>query len=182
MKCSEINLKGLSELNIEQILAEVEPGSGTYEEIKDAVDRGIITLLKDSDDNFIGIDYNSGKTGIEDTIEGMKFAKRFLGHDVLSYVCSALLGEKEPTVPTHDCCDEDDDCCDDSSEEVIVIIDVDSDLDGEVSEKRIAAYLRDTYNHYLSGKDKPQFTYEYDEDSNTVEVTNIRWGRKRYLN
>lgn len=171
MKCAEINQKGLSELDIEKELEKVECGVGTYEEIAEAIDAGVITLLKDSEDNLIGISYNSGKTGAEDIIEGIKFEKRFAGHDVMAYVYKALTGNDiyaEESV---------DELPDELPSELILRIE--EDLDGDTSIKAIANYLRNTYNHYLSGKET-QFYIALDaNDDKVVYVGDIKWGRKR---
>ena len=171
MKCNEINLRELDEINVEQELDSVEAGSGTFEEIKQAIEDGKIGLLKDNEDTLIGISYNSGKTGVEDTLEGLKFEKRFAGHNVMAYVYKALTGEELETEETY----YNDDYCGLPDE---LVLDVDEDLNGEVSKKSIANYLRDTYDHYLSGKET-QFEYEYEDGDYEVQVTNINWGRKR---
>lgn len=171
MKCAEINQKGLSELDIEKELEKVEYGVGTYEEIAEAIDAGVITLLKDSEDNLIGISYNLGKTGVEDILEGLKFEKRFVGHDVIAYVYKALTGNDiyaEESV---------DELPDELPSELILRIE--EDLGGVVSGKAIASYLRNTYNHYLSGKES-QFTFAVDvDDDKFAYIENIKWGRKR---
>lgn len=167
MKCAEINQKGLSELDLEKELEKVEYGVGTYEEIAEAIDAGVITLLKDSEDNLIGISYNSGKTGVEDILEGLKFEKRFVGHDVIAYVYKALTGN--------------DIYAEESVDELPdeVTLDIEEDLGGDISKKAIANYLRNTYNHYLSGK-KTQFYIALDaNDDKVVYVGDIKWGRKR---
>lgn len=167
MKCAEINQKGLSELDIEKELEKVECGVGTYEEIAEAIDAGVITLLKDSEDTLIGISYNSGKTGVEDTLEGLKFEKRFAGHDVMAYVYKALTGN--------------DIYAEESVDELPdeVTLDIEEDLGGDISKKAIANYLRNTYNHYLSGKET-QFYIALDaNDDKVVYVGDIKWGRKR---
>ena len=46
--------------------------------------------------------------------------------------------------------------------------------------KSIAKFLREEFGHYLSGKEN-QFDFEIDEyDDELVNVTNIKWGRKKY--
>ena len=168
MRCSEINLKNLREIDLEMELEAVEEGSGTYEEIEKAVNDGKISLLKDSEGNAIGISYDSGKTGAEDTLEGMKFAKRFFGHNVMAYIYKALTG-KEYIVK-------------DNAKELPVELYIDIDeLGGVINEKTIANYLRDTFDHYLSGKTDKQFEWEdeVDEFDNTIFVYDIAWGRKR---
>ena len=60
-----------------------------------------------------------------------------------------------------------------------VTLDVEEDLDGDTSIKAIANYLRNTYNHYLSGKET-QFYIALDaNDDKVVYVGDIKWGRKR---
>ena len=93
MKANKVNLKGLQEINIGQELESVVLGSGTYADIEEAINNKVVSLLKDSFGDIVGISYNSGKTGIEDAIEGLKFEKRFYGHDVLAYVYKALTGK-----------------------------------------------------------------------------------------
>lgn len=202
MKANEVNLKGLQEINIEQELESVVPGSGTYADIEEAVNNKVISLLTDNDGNVVGISYNSGKTGIEDAIEGMKFEKRFYGHDVLAYVYKALTGkdiyEDEfgdkmmKKIYIDDGVDFDDIDIDDEEDFDDVFDEEDFDdalptrleldvewLTGDINEKSIAKFLREEFGHYLSGKEKP-FNFQYDEGDNYVEVTDIKWGRKKY--
>jgi len=177
MKCAEINTKGLTEIDVQKALETVEARSGTYEEIKEAIDAGLIALLKDSDDNLVGISFNSGKSGVEDTLEGSKFAKRFAGHDVMAYVYKALTG-KDIYAEEYDQDEEDEEDEEDTLPEELDL-DIQEELGGDVSRKAIAAYLRKTYNHYLSGKES-QFEFDVDEDDDEyVAVTDIKWGRKR---
>lgn len=175
MKVQEINLKGLNEINLEAELEAVQAGSGTYEEIEEAVENGKISLLKDNDGNVIGINYNSGKAGVEDALEGMKFSKRFLGHDVMSYIYKALTGKE--------LIDEESEVHDEYIESGLPVeITVDPEALGYVvNEKSIAKFLRDEFDHYLSGNETP-FQYKYEEGDEYVEITNIHWGRKRYTN
>lgn len=169
MKSNEINPKPLQEINIEKELAGVVAGSGTYEEIKNAVDAGLISLLVDNQGNVTGINYNSGKSGVEDALEGKKFEKRFMWHNVEAYIYKAVTG-KELETPSYS--------APKSSLPTEVEIQVE-DLDGEVTPKRIKDYLRNTYDHYLSGSEETQFGYKYETGDETVKVTEINWGRKR---
>lgn len=184
MKANEVNLKGLQEINIEQELENVVPGSGTYAEIEEAVNNKVISLLTDNDGNVVGISYNSGKTGIRDAIEGLKFEKRFYGHDVLAYVYKALTGKDIYEDEFDDIDDEEyfDDIFDEEEfdDNLPTRLELDVEwLTGDVNEKSIAKFLREEFGHYLSGKEKP-FNFQYNEGDNYVEVTDIKWGRKKY--
>ena len=203
MKANEVNLKGLQEINIEQELESVVPGSGTYADIEEAVNNKVISLLTDNFGNVVGISCNSGKTGIEDAIEGMKFEKRFYGHDVLAYVYKALTGkdiyedefgdiDMMKKIYIDDGVDFDDIDIDDEEDFNDAFDEEDFDdalptrleldvewLTGDINEKSIAKFLREEFGHYLSGKEKP-FNFQYNEGDNYVEVTDIKWGRKKY--
>lgn len=168
---NKLNNLYLPSINVEAELDAVKVGSGTYKEIEQAVANGDISLLKDNTGDVIGINYNSGKTGAEDTVERMKFAKRYFGHDVAAYVYKAVTGEE---------LDYDDDYEDELPNRLIIPLE---ELDGVVNEKTIAKYLRDNFNHYLSGVATPQFYYDIEEneyeDEEYVIITDICWGRKK---
>lgn len=175
MKANKINLKGLQEINIGQELESVVLGSGTYADIEEAINNKVVSLLKDSFGNIVGISYNSGKTGLEDAIEGLKFEKRFYGHDVLAYVYKALTGKDIYEDMLDDIFGEEDF---DDALPTMLALDVEW-LTGDINEKSIAKFLREEFGHYLSGKEKP-FNFQYNEGDNYVEVTDIKWGRKKY--
>lgn len=175
MKANEVNLKDLQEINIEQELESVVSGSGTYADIEEAVNNKVISLLTDNFGNVVGISYNSGKTGIEDAVEGIKFEKRFYGHDVLAYVYKALTGKDIYEDMFDDRCGEED-----FGDKLPTRLDLDVEwLTGDIDEKSIAKFLREEFGHYLSGKEKP-FSFQYNEGDSCVKVTDIKWGRKKY--
>lgn len=176
MKANKVNLKGLQEINIGQELESVVLGSGTYADIEEAINNKVVSLLKDSFGDIVGISYNSGKTGIEDAIEGLKFEKRFYGHDVLAYVYKALTGKDIYEDMFDDIFGEED-----FGDALPTMLALDVEwLTGDINEKSIAKFLREEFGHYLSGKEN-QFDFEIDEyDDELVNVTNIKWGRKKY--
>lgn len=175
MKANEVNLKDLQEINIEQELESVVPGSGTYADIEEAVNNKVISLLTDNFGNVVGISYNSGKTGIEDAVEGLKFEKRFYGHDVLAYVHKALTGNYIYEDMFDGVSSEED-----FDDKLPTKLNLDVEwLTGDIDEKSIAKFLREEFGHYLSGKEKP-FNFQYNEGDSCVKVTDIKWGRKKY--
>ncbi len=175
MKANKVNLKGLQEINIGRELESVVLGSGTYADIEEAINNKVVSLLKDGFGNIVGISYNSGKTGFEDAIEGLKFEKRFYGHDVLAYVYKALTGKDIYEDMFDDIVDEEY-----FDDKLPTRLDLDVEwLTGDINEKSIAKFLREEFGHYLSGKEKP-FNFQYNEGDNYVEVTDIKWGRKKY--
>lgn len=175
MKANEVNLKDLQEINIEQELESVVSGSGTYADIEEAVNNKVISLLTDNFGNVVGISYNSGKTGIEDAVEGLKFEKRFYGHDVLAYVHKALTGKDIYEDMFDDVSSEED-----FDDKLPTKLNLDVEwLTGDIDEKSIAKFLREEFGHYLSGKEK-SFNFQYNEGDSCVKVTDIKWGRKKY--
>ena len=52
-----------------------------------------------------------------------------------------------------------------------------SEISGDDVMKEVKKYLRNTYNHYLSGFAGDP-TVNASEDGETYHVTNINWGRK----
>lgn len=166
MKCNEMNTKGLREIDVETPLAEIVPGSGTYDDIAVLVNAGKIELLKDAQDEVVGISVISGKTGAEDSLEGEKFAKKFDGCDVMAWIYHALTGRSmhasSADLPAE------------------VELSVEDDLRyGSLTDSAVARALREKYDHYLSGFDYPQFQVDHEPGADIVKVTGIRWGRKR---
>lgn len=191
-------------INVEERVAEVAAGSGTYKEILDKVMANEIIPIVDGSGMIVGISYDSKVTNlIEDNIAQVAFEKRYRGINVMNYVLSALelkannadiadvqedeqgirvvlasgevvtIVERPTPASTNNCCGERAAL----PEEVELTAD---DLNlGCVEDATIAdvkKYLRDTYDHYLSGQHEDP---DINAEENVLKVSNIHWGRKR---
>lgn len=191
-------------INVEERVADVAAGSGTYREILDKVMANEIIPIVDGSGMIVGISYDSKVTNlIEDNIAQVAFEKRYRGINVMNYVLSALelkannadiadvqedaqgirvvltsgevvtIVERPTPAPTSNCCGEHAAL----PEEVELTAD---DLNlGCVEDATIAdvkKYLRDTYDHYLSGQHEDP---DINAEDNVLKVSNIHWGRKR---
>ena len=168
-------------VNIEQPLEGVKYGEGTYKEICEKVYDGTIYPLTHNDGTIVGLGYESGKVGAEDSIAKMIFERRYSGKPVMDYFMKAFEAK----------------CAGKSLEEALAIYVepergprktdlVEEDLPKEVTIpyntlpeeytlNDVKAYLRKEYGHYLSGySDDPEIVKVADG----VKVTNIEWGRK----
>lgn len=198
MNINELNR--IHTVNIEEKIANVEAGSGTYREILDKVMSDEILPIVSNSGMIVGISYDSKVNNlIEDNIAQVAFEKRYRGKDVMRYVMSALkLKATNAQIA---------EVQEDASGvrvilehgEVIVIeeryqpelverqpaMELPSSLDiplesfgteEDVTPRAVKAYLRDKYDHYLSGEYvDPDIVME----DGVIKVTNIHWGRKR---
>lgn len=183
-------------INLEDEKAKAPTYAGTFTELYELVKSEKVTLVTQNDGQVIGIYVESGTNNVMlDDLAGRNFQKAYGSKPMMQWVeilVDAVHTGKEITK-----INEEEGTCLIAGEVVTfsekhrahsyshqpdlpteVVIDVDVDLDGEVSEKTIANYLRNEYDHYLSGFETP-FEYEVDEEEGIVEVTNINWGRKR---
>lgn len=157
----------MSEINLDEVLEGTVSGSGSFEELKEAVENGVVSLVT-TNGMVVGIHYDSGKSGVEDNIEGLKFAKRFEGHNVMEYVW--LIANGLDYVPAGNT----------AKTALPTTVEIPfEDLDYDFDTKAIAKYLRDTFGHYLSGTAKPAFTANLDVDEEVILVEDIQWGRKK---
>lgn len=191
----------IKSVNIDKAMEGVEYGTGTFGNILYNVSKDIIYPLVNNVGDVIGIGYESGCNGAEDSIAKMKFERAYCGKPVQDWVNKALQikysGKAWDEVKEDDCnikvvfsdgseeiisgyveayCHEDDDLLPDEVE-----IDIEDECfeqePGEDHQTRraIKRYLKDTYGYYLSGNCENQFDYEVGDDR--VYVSNIQWGR-----
>lgn len=167
-------------VNVEKPLEGIFAGTGTYRDICEKVYDDTIYPLTDNAGNIVGLGYETGLTGAEDSIELMKFEKRYSGKPVMEYFQTALKAKYEGK----------------ALEEALTLYDekahnshtkVEEDLPSEVtikkedinndcSDNNIKSYLRRTYGHYLSGYSGDIEVEKIDDD--TIKVSGIHWGRK----
>jgi hypothetical protein len=80
----------IKSINVEAPMTNVEYGSGTYRELVEKVLDGTIDALVNNAGEIVGINYNSGKVGAEDSIAQMVFSRRYSGKDVMNAVLTAF--------------------------------------------------------------------------------------------
>lgn len=198
MNINELNR--IRTVNIEEKIADVVAGSGTYREILDKVMCDEILPIVSSSGTIVGISYDSKVDNlIDDNIAKIAFEKRYRGKDVMRYVMSALkLKATNAQIA---------DVQEDASGirvilengEVVVIeeryeperverqpaVELPSSVDipleafgteEDVTPRAVKAYLRNKYDHYLSGE---WVDPDIGMDDGVIKVTNIHWGRKR---
>jgi hypothetical protein len=183
-------------INLEEEKAKAPTYAGTFTELYELVKSEKVTLVTQNDGQVIGIYVESGAGNMMlDDLAGRNFQSAYGSKPMMQWVeilVDAVHKGKEVTE-----INEDEGTCLIAGEVVTfsekhsdhstshtdlpteVVIDVEYDLDGEVSEKTIANYLRNEYDHYLSGTAGRQFTVKYEEGDEEVTVSNIQWGRKR---
>lgn len=197
MNINELNR--IKMVNIEEKLAGVERGTGTFKEILDNVMNGVIIPLTDNSGNIVGMNFDTKVANlIEDSIEQRKFEIRYCCKPVMNWVLKALELKADRKVIAEVIENDEGIKVVTESGEVIDIetyyrpsaasatptVELPSEVDIAASEirgddvmKEIKKYLRNTYNHYLSGfAGDPVVTAS--EDGETYHVTNISWGRK----
>lgn len=193
-------------INVEERTAEVVAGSGTYKEILDKVMADEIIPIVSPSGAIVGISYDSKVTNlIDDNIAQVAFEKRYRGINVMGYVMSAL--ELKATKASIADVQEDAAGIRVILEngEVVTVVEkpvraAQAEREAEVlpsnveitydeadsygieegpeEDKMVLRYLRNTYDHYLSGE-HPAPTIEYDDEAHCIKVSNIHWGRKR---
>lgn len=193
-------------INVEERTAEVVAGSGTYKEILDKVMANEIIPIVSPSGAIVGISYDSKVTNlIDDNIAQVAFEKRYRGIDVMGYVMSALeLKANNASIAEVQEDAEGIRVILENGEAVIIkqyaqrpaaTSEVPVPLPSEVEitydeadnygieegpneDKMTLKYLRDKYDHYLSGEyAAPDIAY--DDEAKVIKVTNIHWGRKR---
>lgn len=80
----------IKSINVEAPMTNVKNGSGTYRELVEKVLDGTIDALVNNAGEIVGINYNSGKVGAEDSIAQMIFSRRYSGKDVMTAVLIAF--------------------------------------------------------------------------------------------
>lgn len=201
MNINELNR--IKVVNIEEALAGVERGTGTFKEILDNVMSGVIIPLIDNAGRIVGINFDSKVDNlIQDSIEQRKFEMRYCCKPVMAWCLKALQLKADGKVIAEVI---------ENEEGIKVVTDAGEVIDIETyyipnaketaaprvelpseveipyadceaydieDEESVISYLRNKYDHYLSGKhEKP--TIEYNDEAEVVKVTNIHWGRKR---
>lgn len=183
-------------INLEDELAKAPTYAGTFTELYELVKSEKVTLVTANDGQVIGIYVESGTGNMMlDDLAGHNFQSAYGSKPMMQWVeilVDAVHTGKEVTE-----INEDEGTCLIAGEVVTfsekhsahstshldlpteVVIDVEYELDGEVSEKTIANYLRNEYDHYLSGTATRPFEFEYEEGDEEVNVNDIQWGRKR---
>ena len=198
MNINELNR--IKVVNIEEATAGVERGTGTFKEILDNVMSGVIIPLVDNAGRIVGINFDSKVDNlIQDSIEQRKFEIRYCCKPVMAWCLKSLQLKADGKVIEEVIENEEGikvvtntgevidietyyipNTKEPAAERVTLPEDVEipySECDAE-DEDDVITYLRNTYDHYLSGKhEKP--TIDFDDEAEVIKVTNIHWGRKR---
>ena len=205
MNINELNR--IKTVNVEEKVAEVVAGSGTFKEILDKVMANEILPIVSNSGNIVGISYDSKVSNlIDDNIAQVAFEKRYRGIDVMSYVLTALTLKADNAQIAE---------VQEDAEGIRVIL-----TNGEVvvvrsyaraseagpakvveelpnteeitydeadacgiecgpnGDKMVLKHLRDKHNRYLAGG-FPAPTIVYDDDARVIRISNIIWGRKK---
>lgn len=201
MNINELNR--IKVVNIEEATAGVERGSGTFKEILDNVMSGVIIPLIDNAGRIVGINFDSKVENlIQDSIEQRKFEMRYCCKPVMAWCLKALQLKADGKVIAEVIENEEGIKVVTDAGEVIDIETYYIPTAKETAAPRVElpteveipyadceaydieddasaiAYLRNEYDHYLSGKHEPPIV-EFDDEAEVVKVTNIHWGRKR---
>lgn len=197
MNINELNR--IKTVNIEEAVAGVERGTGTFKEILDNVMSGVIIPLIDNAGRIVGMNFDTKVDNlIQDSIEQRKFEIRYCCKPVMAWVMKSLQLKADGKVIAEVIDNEEGIKVVTDAGEVIDIEtyyipntreaapaeELPSELDiatgslEEVNLANVKKYLRDTYNRYLSGFAGDP-TIEVSEDGANVHVSNIYWGRKR---
>lgn len=198
MNINELNR--IKMVNIEEKLAGVERGTGTFKEILDNVMAGVIIPLTDNSGHIVGMNFDTKVENlIEDCIAQRKFEMRYCCKPVMKWVLKALELKADRKVVAEVIENEEGIKVVTDTGEVIDIetyyrpstreaapkVELPGEVDIPASEIRgddvmaeVKKYLRNTYDHYLSGFAGDP-TVNASEDGETYHITNINWGRKR---
>lgn len=198
MNINELNR--IKTVNIDEAVAGTERGTGTFKEILDNVMSGNIIPLIDNSGRIIGMSFDTKVTDlIQDSIAQRKFEIRYSCKPVMEWVLKSLELKADRKVIAEVIENEEGIKVVTDVGEVIEIAtyycpsraaapkpELPSELDIPASEiegcddelKAIKTYLRETYDHYLSGNAGDP-TIEKSEDGEMYHITNICWGRKR---
>lgn len=197
MNINELNR--IHPINIAEAVAGTERSSGTFKEILDNVMSGVIQPLIDNSGTVVGMSFNTKVENlIQDCIEQRKFEIRYWGKPVMKWVCKALelkadnkqvaeVIENDEGVKvvleSGEVIDIETYCLLSNTPDVKVNLPTEidipaSEIHGDDVMTEVKKYLRNTYNHYLSGFAGDP-TINAAEDGNVFRVTNIHWGRKR---
>lgn len=168
-------------VNVEKPLENVFAGTGTYRDICEKVYDGTIYPLVKNDGTVVGLGYETGLAGAEDSIELMKFQKRYSGKPIMQYFETALRAKYEgkSLEEALTLCEKTtrsvrEECAEDTTPSDLSISK--EALNNDTSLRNIKSYLRRTYGRYLSGNSESELQVKETEDA--VEVSNIAWGRK----
>lgn len=196
MNINELNR--IKTLNLDAEVRNTIPNSGTFKEILDNVMSGIIIPIVQDSGMIIGMSFNTHTDNIvKDCIEQRKFEIRYCGKDVMGWVLKALTLKADGKRIAEVIENEEGIKVVTETGEVIDIetpaayrnarsasVELPSELEINKEDLRtdipmidaVKRYLRDTYDHYLSGFAGDPILEERED---TIYVSNIYWGRKR---
>lgn len=162
---------------------------GSFTELYNLVKAGKVTSVTRNGGEVVGIYVDAGMSSVMlEEVAGQNFQSAYCCKPVMEWyeiIITAKYTGKEITEINEDLgtCKVGDEVVTFSernvvtnSEELPTEVEISCD---DIGEKDIATYLRDTYDHYLSGNSESKFEYSYDEDADVIRVTGINWGRKR---
>lgn len=155
-------------VNLEEAKAKAVSYEGTASELKRLYDEGKVTLVTDESGSVRGIWVNSGTGDLMlDNLSGENFQKAYGSKPVMEWLDKIIRGEELPLTEAE------------RRANLPTEVDISyADLDS-IDEDSVAHYLRDEYDHYLSGTADEPFAVEFDHENEIARVTNISWGRKR---
>ena len=180
-------------INIDAERANAPHYEGSFTELYNLVKAGKVTSVTNNSGEVVGIYVNAGMSNIMlEEVAGQNFQSAYCCKPVMKWyeiIITAKYTGKEITEISEDLgtCKVGDEVVTFSegnvvtkktavSEELPTEVEISAD---DIGGKDIATYLRDTYDHYLSGNSESKFEYSYDEDDDVIRVTGINWGRKR---
>jgi len=182
-------------INIDVAQAEAPAYAGTFNELYNLIKDQKVSLVTHDDGQVIGIYVESGADSLMlDDLAGRNFSRAYSCKPMMQWV-EIIIDAAQKGKEITDINENEGTCVIDG--EVIqftekhtstprttsehlpteVELNIEEDLDGDDSDVSIKSYLRDTYDHYLSGSADNAF--EVTREDNTIKVTNIQWGRKR---
>lgn len=196
-----INQYAPKHINLSKAQAEATQYVGTFSELHELIKAKKVALVVKDDGEVTGIHVDSGNTNLlADELAGRNFSRAYGCKPIMKWVEMIIaatsqgkqitdINEAEGTyvvdgevlnfiemrpatkaprqayvedLPTE------------------VTLNIEDDLGGETNDMAVALYLRNKYDHYLSGQvDHPFVVTRDEDDGETVHVTDISWGRKR---
>lgn len=187
-------------INIDVERSKVPTYAGTFTELYGLIKAGKVSLVTENGGHVIGIYVESGTNIIMlEELAGKNFQRSYAGKPVdrwVEIIINATHYGKEITnineaagtcvidgeVITYDASKASRSATNSRDLPESVELDIEEDLGGDASNASIKAYLRETYDHYLSGfTDTPFQVQDHEEGDNSgiITITDICWGRKR---
>ena len=184
-------------INVEAPMTNVKYGEGSYANLIEKCLDGTIDALVNNAGDIVGINYNSGKTGAEDSIAQMIFTRQYSGKDVMHAVLAgfemkankaSLVSVKEDAygaeitdsqghtyrIGDYGYTPHNNSYSDYHEEALPSEVEIDLDeLDDDASLASVRHWLKTTYEHCLARGVQP----DIDVDDGVVYVSNIEWGR-----